>query len=87
MCACTCLKVNCDVSHSVTGGWDTNNIVVVDVNDTFITCNSTHLTSFAVLVDVTGGTSKQVSTQNFILLYYNFNLFAVCDREKRKQLL
>ena len=64
--ACTCLKMNCDVSHSVTGGWDTNNVVVVDVNDTFITCNSTHLTSFAVLVDVSGGTSKQVRTQFFI---------------------
>jgi len=43
-----------NISHSVTGGWDTNNVVVYYRNDTFITCNSSHLTSFAVLVDVSG---------------------------------
>ena len=36
------------------GGWDTEGVTVVtiDMENTIITCNSTHLTSFAVLVDV-----------------------------------
>ena len=39
------------------GGWDTEGVTVVsnDINSSTITCNSTHLTSFAVLVDVSGG--------------------------------
>ncbi|XP_065916114.1 uncharacterized protein [Dysidea avara] len=68
--------------NGVTGGWDTNNIVVVDVNDTFITCNSTHLTSFAVLVDVTGGTSKQrkeEATALNIVSYIGCSVSIVCS--------
>ena len=39
------------------GGWDTDGVIVVsiDITSSTITCNSTHLTSFAVLVDVSGG--------------------------------
>ena len=39
------------------GGWDTEGATVVsnDMSSSTITCNSTHLTSFAVLVDVSGG--------------------------------
>ncbi|XP_065916128.1 adhesion G protein-coupled receptor E2-like isoform X2 [Dysidea avara] len=68
--------------NGVTGGWDTNNVVVVDVNDTFITCNSTHLTSFAVLVDVTGGTSKQSkeeATALKIVSYIGCSVSIVCS--------
>ncbi|XP_065916123.1 uncharacterized protein [Dysidea avara] len=68
--------------NGVTGGWDTNNVVVVDVNDTFITCNSTHLTSFAVLVDVSGGTSKQSkeeATALKIVSYIGCSVSIVCS--------
>jgi len=58
------------VSHSVTGGWDTNNVMVVDKNDTFIICSSTHLTSFAVLVDVSGGTNKVVRKSLIVIVIY-----------------
>jgi len=58
------------VSHSVTGGWDTNNVEVDYKNDTFITCNSTHLTSFAVLVDVSGGTNKVVRKSLIVIVIY-----------------
>ena len=39
------------------GGWDTEGVSVLsnDINSSIITCESTHLTSFAVLVDVSGG--------------------------------
>ena len=39
------------------GGWDTDGVIEVsiDMNSSTITCNSTHLTSFAVLVDVSDG--------------------------------
>lgn len=39
------------------GGWDTEGVTVIanDEKNSMITCNSTHLTSFAVLVDVSGG--------------------------------
>ena len=42
---------------SYRGDWDTEGVTVVsnDINSSTITCNSTHLTSFAVLVDVSGG--------------------------------
>ena len=49
------------------GGWDTEGVTVVsnDINSSTITCNSTHLTSFAVLVDVSGG--HQVSLSMVVL--------------------
>lgn len=39
-------------SSSIVGGWSTQGVKIVDElsNDTTITCYSTHLTSFAVLV-------------------------------------
>ena len=39
------------------GGWDTEGVTVVsnDMNSSTITCSSFHLTSFAVLVDVSAG--------------------------------
>ena len=42
------------------GGWDTNGVSVVNVSNDTITCVSLHLTSFAVLVDVSG--AQQVCT-------------------------
>ena len=45
------------------GGWDTEGVTVIanDKENSMITCNSTHLTSFAVLVDVSDG--HQVCSQ------------------------
>ena len=40
------------------GGWSSIGLSVQSVDDQFITCSSNHLTSFAVLVDVSG--SSQV---------------------------
>ena len=37
------------------GGWDTEGVTTISVTNNTITCNSSHLTSFAVLVDVSGG--------------------------------
>ena len=37
------------------GGWDTEGVTTISVTNNTITCNSNHLTSFAVLVDVAGG--------------------------------
>ena len=39
------------------GGWDTEGVTVItnDMKNSIIICNSSHLTSFAVLVDVSGG--------------------------------
>ena len=39
------------------GGWDTQGVTTVanDISSSIIICNSSHLTSFAVLVDVSGG--------------------------------
>jgi len=48
------------IHHSGSGGWDTTGVTTIDSNDTFITCSSTHLTSFAVLVDVSPGQSTKV---------------------------
>ena len=40
------------------GGWSTEGVTTVEVtqdgNDTVVQCSSTHLTSFAVLVNVAG---------------------------------
>ena len=44
--------------YSRTGGWDVTGVTTVNSNDTFITCDSTHLTSFAVLVDVSGQSTR-----------------------------
>ena len=40
--------------HSGDGGWSIAGVTTVRINDSFVNCTSTHLTSFAVLVDVSG---------------------------------
>ena len=56
MCSC---QLFCMYNHAwfYRGGWDTEGVSVmsIDMDSSIITCNSTHLTSFAVLVDVSGG--------------------------------
>ena len=37
------------------GGWDSTGVTTTSISNNTITCNSSHLTSFAVLVDVAGG--------------------------------
>jgi len=37
------------------GGWDSTGVTTTSIVNNTITCNSNHLTSFAVLVDVAGG--------------------------------
>ena len=41
-------------SYFFPGGWSTDGVSVESVDDKSITCASQHLTSFAVLVDVSG---------------------------------
>ena len=72
---CTLLHVyvsECNVAehctHSVgSGGWSSEGIQVISNvtrgNVTTVLCNSTHLTSFAVLVDAAGG--LEVCTQQY----------------------
>ena len=53
------------------GSWSTVNVQTDNSRSPVITCLSSHLTSFAVLVDVAGSTtvSNTVSTLVLILLY------------------
>jgi len=44
--------------HSGSGGWDNTNVTTDRNNNTYIECSSTHLTSFAVLVDVSGQSTR-----------------------------
>ena len=37
------------------GGWDMSGVTVVNRTENTISCSSSHLTSFAVLLDVHGG--------------------------------
>jgi len=53
------------------GGWDTEGVTTVSVTDDTITCNSSHLTSFAVLVDVAG--SHKVCLIELVY-FYNYLL-------------
>ena len=48
----SCTNVYSDVAP---GGWSGDGLSVETINNQTITCSSTHLTSFAVLVDVSGG--------------------------------
>ena len=52
---CVCVAI--DHVHIYSGGWDTEGVSVISIdnNTATIICSSTHLTSFAVLVDVSGG--------------------------------
>ncbi|XP_065915770.1 adhesion G-protein coupled receptor D1-like [Dysidea avara] len=45
------------------GGWSSTGLSVETFDDTTITCTSTHLTSFAVLVDVSGASRKVPEAQ------------------------
>ena len=53
----------CLLYYSVNGsGWSTSGLTVDFMNDTHIRCLSTHLTTFAVLLDLTGNTVKVIVT-------------------------
>ena len=51
-----CVYISIDCVCIYRGGWDTEGVTVMssDPINSIIRCNSTHLTSFAVLVDVSG---------------------------------
>ncbi|XP_065909619.1 uncharacterized protein [Dysidea avara] len=53
--------------HEGRGGWDTEGVTTISVTNNTITCNSSHLTSFAVLVDVSGG-HKDISKEERSIL-------------------
>ena len=72
------------VNFSGPGGWDITGVSVDDRNDTFIRCNSTHLTCFAVLVDISGGTSKLVSS---CIILWSYLVVCLNNRNKVKLLL
>ena len=69
-----------------TGEWSDEGLTTVIEKDTVV-CKSTHLTSFAVLVDVSGSTNVRVYPNNICAWYYfigscstpydkdNFNFF------------
>ena len=49
--------------YSGDGGWDSTEVVVAqESRDGHITCHSSHLTCFIVLVDVSRGSDSQVYT-------------------------
>ena len=55
------------------GGWSSIGLSVQSVDDQRITCNSNHLTSFAVLVDVSG--SSQVINGVYLMYHMNYLLY------------
>ena len=46
------------------GGWSSDGVHVENLTNTTITCSSTHLTSFAVLVDVSGASQVTCYREN-----------------------
>ena len=76
------------VHSSVIGRWSTRGVEIVDElsNDTIITCYSTHLTSFAVLVSpqderpVSTATRYSGCMASFAYLHVYFCLLAYCRR-------
>ena len=58
------------------GGWDVTNVTTVDIDGLTITCNTTHLTSFAVLVDVSGPSTR---VNNIIIQKFNVACFLLCN--------
>ena len=70
-----CYRADCltmqYIEHNIInrGGWDTKGVTTVtnDINNSIIICNSSHLTSFAVLVDVSG--SHQVLAMTVTVLH------------------
>ena len=69
MCLLCPTMVNIPIHRVGTGGWSSEGIQVISTklrgNVTTVLCNSTHLTSFAVLVDVAG--ELEVSNSELIL--------------------
>ena len=49
-------------SSTSTGGWVSDGIIAEFIDDTTVRCLSSHLTSFSVLVDVTGTFSETNET-------------------------
>ena len=68
-----CMHVILQHSDIAPGGWSSDGLRVELVDDQSITCSSTHLTSFAVLVDVSGG-SQVVITYIAIYSHMSFKL-------------
>ena len=59
------------------GGWSSVGLNVETMDDDIITCSSTHLTSFAVLVDVSGGSQVVISTHIITdMLYMSSSLYS-----------
>lgn len=57
------------------GGWDFTNVITDDINGLSITCNTTHLTSFAVLVDVSGQSTRVFKNQIIMLHAFTIQHF------------
>ena len=70
---CVCVAI--DHVHIYRGGWDTEGVSVVSIDNktSTITCNSTHLTSFAVLADVSGGHN----VCNHVVVLYSCGINAI----------
>ena len=67
------------------GSWVSDGIITEIINDTTVRCLSSHLTSFAVLVDVSGThsetaneTSPVVNTALSIVSYFGCAVSIVC---------
>ncbi|XP_065913056.1 uncharacterized protein [Dysidea avara] len=61
------------------GGWSIAGVTTVRINDSFVNCTSTHLTSFAVLVDVSGTRiSGAESTALSVVTYIGCGISLFC---------
>jgi len=72
-------------SNTNRGGWDSTGVTTISVTNNTITCNSNHLTSFAVLVDVGGG--HGVCKIKFLLEYFAIFIDRIFQRQKRRHYL
>ena len=59
------------------GGWDFTNVTTDDIDNLTIRCNTTHLTSFAVLVDVSGQSTRVIIMQKFNVVCFTIQHFRV----------
>ena len=50
-----------------TGGWSYSGVQTEVINDTHVSCNAAHLTSFAVLVSIVPAAEESVSVLNINL--------------------
>ena len=74
--------MKCSFHCSGKGGWDGSDIDIdQESHNGYIRCHSFHLTSFAVLVDISGGSTDQVHVTNSD---YANHVIVVCREEKRK---